>query len=52
MSVLAQLDQSVVRPALDRLAADLESGRWHERHRDLLGLEEDDAGYRLLVADL
>ncbi|MEV4322283.1 hypothetical protein AB0J37_08650 [Microbispora rosea] len=52
MSVLAQLDQSVVRPALDRLAADLESGRWHERHRDLLGLEEYDAGYRLLVADL
>ncbi|MGI5155169.1 class I SAM-dependent methyltransferase [Microbispora sp. CA-102843] len=52
MSVLAQLDQAVVRPALDRLAADLESGRWHERHRDLLGLEEYDAGYRLLVADL
>ncbi|MGW5263085.1 class I SAM-dependent methyltransferase [Microbispora sp. NPDC004025] len=52
MSVLAQLDQAVVRPALDRLAADLESGRWHERHRDLLGLEEYDVGYRLLVADL
>ncbi|WP_169947796.1 class I SAM-dependent methyltransferase [Microbispora sp. H11081] len=52
MSVLTQLDQGVVWPALDRLAADLESGRWHERHRDLLGLEEFDAGYRLLVADL
>ncbi|MEU8193780.1 methyltransferase domain-containing protein [Microbispora amethystogenes] len=52
MSVITQLGPEVVRPALDRLAADLESGRWHERHRDLLGLEEYDAGYRLLVADL
>ncbi|MBO4274693.1 class I SAM-dependent methyltransferase [Microbispora triticiradicis] len=52
MSVFGQLGPEIVRRALDRLAADLESGRWHERHRDLLGLQEYDAGYRLLVADL
>ena len=32
------------------LRADLESGAWRERHADLLGLEELNLGYRLLVA--
>jgi hypothetical protein len=41
-------DEAGRRPGLDRLAADLASGRWHERHRDLA--EEYDAGYRLLIA--
>ncbi|MEV4509999.1 methyltransferase domain-containing protein [Dactylosporangium sp. NPDC049525] len=51
ISVLAQTGDAVLRPGLDRLAADLESGRWHDRHRDLLAREDLDAGYRLLVAD-
>jgi len=34
--------------ALDRLAADLESGAWHRRHAALLELDELDLGYRLL----
>jgi hypothetical protein len=33
-----------------RLQADLESGRWSARHRDLLAREELDLGYRLVVA--
>jgi SAM-dependent methyltransferase len=37
---------------LDRLAEDLYTGRWEERNQDLLGLEELDLGYRLLVTEL
>lgn len=36
---------------LARLRADLESGAWHERHRELLELEELDLGFRLLVGE-
>jgi len=36
---------------LRQLAADLESGAWEERHRDLLDLDELDLGYRLIVAE-
>jgi SAM-dependent methyltransferase len=35
-----------------RLAEDLESGRWQERHGDLLAAEELDVGLRLVVAEL
>jgi SAM-dependent methyltransferase len=38
-----------VRPGLRRLADDLESGAWHERHARLMDLDELDVGYRLLV---
>jgi SAM-dependent methyltransferase len=34
---------------IERLAADLRSGAWHERNAHLLELEELDLGYRLLV---
>ena len=51
ISMLAALDPSVVEPGLDRLARDLASGGWHERHRDLLDLPEIDGGFRLIVAD-
>ena len=37
---------------LERLAADLASGKWHERHGHLLRYEELDLGYRLVVAKL
>ena len=51
ISMLAALDASALAPGLDRLARDLESGAWHERHRDLLDLTEIDGGFRLLIAD-
>jgi SAM-dependent methyltransferase len=36
---------------LERLADDLSSGAWADRHADLLGLDELDVGYRLIVAE-
>jgi SAM-dependent methyltransferase len=50
-SVLAQPGEDALRPGLQRLAADLDSGRWHAQHGELLLLDEFDAGYRLLTAD-
>ena len=50
MSGIALLDQQTVRAGLGRLAADLASGRWHERYGQLLGRDELDLGYRLVVA--
>jgi hypothetical protein len=35
---------------MERLRADLESGRWAERNRDLAGLEEAELGAWLLIA--
>jgi SAM-dependent methyltransferase len=49
ISVFAPLGDAVA-PALERLRADLESGEWERRHRNLLGLEALDLGYRLVVA--
>lgn len=37
---------------LDRLAEDLRTGLWEARNRDILGCEELDLGYRLLVTEL
>ena len=39
-----------VEPALQRLAADLESGAWQRRHGALLHRESLDLGYRVVVA--
>ena len=52
MSILAQAGEDVLPPGLARLADDVASGRWHERHADLLTLDELDLGYRLVVAEL
>ena len=49
--MLAQTDERLLRPGLERLGADLATGRWHERHAALLDLDTYDAGYRLLIAD-
>jgi hypothetical protein len=49
--VLAQVGDEVLRPGLDRLAADLESGRWHQHHADLLHRDDLDIGYRLVIAE-
>lgn len=51
ISGFALLDQSRVEPAIQRLATDLESGHWQERHADLLAQDTLDVGYRLLVVD-
>ncbi|TDP97781.1 class I SAM-dependent methyltransferase [Labedaea rhizosphaerae] len=50
MSGVASLPETVVRPAMARLAADLRSGAWHRRHDDLLTRETLDVGYRLVIA--
>jgi SAM-dependent methyltransferase len=47
-SNFAGLDEPAER-AVKQLAADLESGVWRERNRDLLDLDQLDLGYRLLV---
>lgn len=51
MSMMSQHGAAAVQPGLARLATDLESGRWHERHGDLLQRDQLDAGYRLLIAE-
>ncbi|TCP43400.1 methyltransferase family protein [Tamaricihabitans halophyticus] len=49
-SALAQTDPQAVERGLRRLRADLDSGRWYDRHRALFALDEWDAGFRLIVA--
>lgn len=49
-SALAQTDADAVRKGIRRLHEDLESGRWHARHQDLLDSDEWDAGFRLIVS--
>jgi SAM-dependent methyltransferase len=48
ISNLAQFGDALT-PAFNRLAADLESGEWHRRNADLLGLDELDLGYRIVA---
>jgi SAM-dependent methyltransferase len=50
-SGLALADPTVIARGVAALAADLESGAWHERHADLLTLDALDLGYRLIVSD-
>ncbi|MEU7530100.1 class I SAM-dependent methyltransferase [Saccharothrix sp. NPDC042600] len=49
-SALAQTDPAAVDRGVRRLRADLDSGRWHDDHRDLLDLDQWDAGFRLVVS--
>jgi SAM-dependent methyltransferase len=51
ISTFARMDVDTVDEAVGRLAADLESGAWAERHRDLAERDELDLGYRLVVAE-
>ncbi|HEV2980633.1 MAG TPA: class I SAM-dependent methyltransferase [Solirubrobacteraceae bacterium] len=51
ISVFHRLPAAHVHEALARLAADLQSGRWHERNAALLNEDEHDLGYRILIAD-
>ncbi|MGW7618210.1 class I SAM-dependent methyltransferase [Streptomyces antimycoticus] len=52
ISLFAQTGDEALQPGLARLSDDLSSGRWHQRHADLLDREALDVGYRLLVAHL
>ncbi|MEE4418403.1 class I SAM-dependent methyltransferase [Streptomyces bugieae] len=51
ISLLAQTGEDALAPGLAALADDLATGRWQERHADLLARDALDVGYRLLVAD-
>ncbi len=51
ISAFARLDPRQVDPGVARLARDLASGAWHERHADLLELESIDAGLRLVISE-
>jgi len=51
MSIWARVGPDAERRAVSNLRDDLASGRWHERHADLLWRETMDYGYRLVVAD-
>ncbi len=49
MSSFSRID---ARAGLDRLAADLDSGRWAERNAGLLDLTALDLGYRVVACDI
>jgi SAM-dependent methyltransferase len=51
ISVFARVDPAEAEHSVAALRADLDSGAWHERHRDLIELEELDLGYRLVTAE-
>jgi SAM-dependent methyltransferase len=50
ISVWARLGPEVEQRAVRDLGADIASGRWAERNRELVGLEAADLGLRLLIA--
>lgn len=50
ISVFPLLGEEPTARFVEALREDLESGAWHERNAALLGLDELDLGYRLLVA--
>ena len=52
ISTYAEMPAQERDQGLERLCADIESGRWAADHRDLLDLDELDLGYRLIVVDL
>lgn len=49
ISAFAQLGENIVRPAVERLAADLSSGAWERRYGQLHALDAIDLGYRLVI---
>jgi hypothetical protein len=52
ISVFAQLSSAAVNRAIDALGADLETGRWRDRHRELLAMDDLHLGYYVIVAGL
>ena len=51
ISVFAQVRSAATDRAIDALGVDLETGRWHQRHRALLELSELHLGYYVIVAE-
>jgi SAM-dependent methyltransferase len=51
ISVFAQVSSRAVDRAIDALSADLETGRWQGRHRELLTMDELHLGYYVIAAD-
>jgi len=51
ISVFARLPEDHVEHGLGRLRDDIDSERWHERHRDLLKLTELHLGYYAVIAE-
>jgi SAM-dependent methyltransferase len=51
MSTYALLPRSQYSGGLDRLAEDIRSGEWEEKHRDVLNADNLDLGYRLIIAE-
>jgi SAM-dependent methyltransferase len=52
VSVFARLAHAHVEDAVRALGADLRSGAWHQRHRDLLQLVDFHLGYYVVIAEL
>jgi SAM-dependent methyltransferase len=50
-SVFSQVSSGAVARAIESLRADLETGRWHERHRELLTTDELHLGYYVITAE-
>jgi SAM-dependent methyltransferase len=50
-SPLALADPAAVAMGMGRLASDLASGAWHQRHGHLFDVDELDLGYRLLISE-
>jgi hypothetical protein len=51
-SLWHRLDPELIKRGQERLRADLESGRWDERHGNLRTLPELDIGLRLVRVEL
>jgi SAM-dependent methyltransferase len=51
ISVFAQLTSGAVDRAIDALGSDIETGRWHNKHRALLTESELHLGYYVVVAE-
>jgi hypothetical protein len=51
ISGFAGLEAAVVDRGVERLRADLNDGTWARRHADLLGRDELDLGYRLVISN-
>ena len=52
ISVFRLLEPGEVAYAIERLAADLDSGEWECRNGDLLELDELDLGYGIVVTEV
>ena len=51
ISVFSLVSSGAVDRAIDALGADLRDGRWQERHRELLSMDELHLGYYVIVAE-